>query len=89
MAVSHIVTSTGFECNIDSEVLNDFEMIDLVTEADDGNLLSINRLLNKMLGKEKKRLYDHLRNDDGRVPIDDMTRAVEEIFTSLNKEAKN
>lgn len=89
MAVNHIYTSTGFECDIDTEVLNDFEMLDLVTEADNGDIMALNKLINKMLGKEKDRLCDHLRNDAGRVPIDAMSREIEEIFGSLNKEAKN
>ena len=45
MAVNHICTSTGFECDIDSEVLNDFEMLDLVTEADNGDIMALNKMI--------------------------------------------
>ena len=74
--------STGFEFEIDDERLDDMEIVEVMAEID-GNPLLLPKLCNMILGEEqKRRLYDHLRTADGRVPIETMTNAVQEIFNS-------
>ena len=47
------------------------------------NPLLMPKLCKMLLGEEqKKRLYDHLRSEDGRVPIEATTNAIQEIFNS-------
>ena len=63
-------TSTGFEFDIEDERLDDMELVDIMAEIDENPLL-MPKLCKMLLGEEqKKRLYDHLRSDDGRVPIE-------------------
>lgn len=63
-------TSTGFEYEIADEATNDAELLDELIEAEDGNVISMRRAMDRLLGKEQmKRLYEHLRNGHGRVPI--------------------
>ena len=45
----------------------------------------MSRLVVKLLGKDgKKRLYDHLRTEDGRVPASAVESAIMELFQSIN-----
>jgi hypothetical protein len=38
-----------------------------------------------MLGKDqKKKLYDHVRTDDGRVPVEKLSTEIQEIFEASN-----
>ena len=75
-------TSTGFEVDIEDERLDDMELVDIMAEIDENPLL-MPKLCKMLLGDEqKKRLYDHLRSEDGRVPIEATTNAIQEIFNS-------
>lgn len=75
-------TSTGFEFDIEDERLDDMELVDIMAEIDENPLL-MSKLCKMLLGEEqKKRLYDHLRSEDGRVPIEATTNAIQEIFNS-------
>ena len=75
-------TTTGFEFDIEDERLDDMELVDIMAEIDETPLL-MPKLCKMLLGEEqKKRLYDHLRSEDGRVPIEATTNAIQEIFNS-------
>ena len=84
-----IKLANGFEYSIDDSVLDDMEFVDLLADTED-DPLKIGRVALMLLGKEqKKNLYDHLRTDDGRVPVTSMNDAIEKIFNALGDEAKN
>lgn len=74
-------TASGFSFSISDEAANDMELFDLFAEADQ-NPLALPPLINRLLGTEqKKRLYDHLRNENGIVPID---KVGDELLEMLN-----
>lgn len=82
-------TKTGFEFEYNELRLDDMEFIELVAQAD-SNVTVLPKLLNMVLGEEqKKRLYDHLRVEDGRVPTQALADAVEEIFEAAGDQVKN
>jgi hypothetical protein len=84
-----IKLENGFECTINTDVLDDMEFVDLLADTED-DPLKIGRVALMLLGKEqKKNLYDHLRTDDGRVPVTSMNDAIEKIFNALGDDAKN
>lgn len=84
-----IKLENGFVCTINTDVLDDMEFVDLLADTED-DPLKIGRVALMLLGKEqKKNLYDHLRTDDGRVPVTSMNDAIEKIFNALGDEAKN
>lgn len=87
MAIKHIKTSTGFECEIDDECLDDMELFDAVADLEAGNNLALPRVIAKICGDNKKALYDHCRLESGRVPTKAIADEVNEIFNALN--AKN
>ena len=86
---THIVTATGFECDIDEEALDDMELLEDVIALDSGNVLVMPRVLSKMLSPEDKaRLYDHIRTDSGRVPTKAFAAELGSIFDSLKNKKK-
>ena len=63
-----VITKSGFECLVDKKQMDDMELVDKIAEADAGNPLAVSAVIEKVLGKEQKaKLYNHLRNEDGRV----------------------
>ena len=75
-----VKTATGFECEINKDTMNDMEVLDLVVRIDEGDALAYSPFLTKLLGKDKARLYDHVREEDGRVPIEKVAAEVGEIL---------
>ena len=83
------ILTCGFEFDIPEENLDNMELIDALSEVTDDNQLAISKVAILMLGKkQKKKLYDYLRNEKGRVPIKDATDALIEIL-NFNQKGKN
>ena len=81
-------TASGFSFSISDEAANDMELFDLFAEADQ-NPLALPPLINRLLGTEqKKRLYDHLRNENGIVPIDKVGDELLEMLTGSGAAGK-
>lgn len=85
-------TPHGFKFEIDSDVIRDMEIIDALAELDT-NPLSISFASRKILGADqRKKLYDAIRTEDGRVPEDifaeEFTFIIQAIG-SAGEEAKN
>ena len=77
----------GFEYEVDENVLDDMEMLDALAEARGEDPLQINVVSKKLLGVEqRKRLYDHLRDETGRVPIEAATEAITDIMLDIGDE---
>ena len=82
--------ANGFEYEVDEMVLDDMELLDAVAEAQDENPLKISQVITMVLGKEQKRhLYDHIRNENGRVPTAAAIDAIMELFEALGDDGKN
>lgn len=82
--MKHIKTPTGFEIDIDEKSLDDMELLDLIAELMDGNSLKLPKILNKVCGEEgKKRLYEHCRDESGRVPSETISKELTDIFEEL------
>lgn len=80
----------GFNYEVDENCLDNMELVDAMAEAEAGNPLRFSQATLLLLGKDqKKALYDHLRKDDGRVPIQDVSDAFEEILQDLGEQGKN
>ena len=83
-------TSTGFEVTIDDDVFDDIELVEQLAVIDGGDRAQFPLVLERVLGKEqKKALYDHLRNEKGRVSIAAAMQAFGEIFESVGATGKN
>lgn len=85
--IKEITTKSGFKTSLDPKVLDNMELVDALSQANDDGI-SIVKVANMLLGADdKRRLYDHLRTDDGRVPMEPFMAEIEEILNSIG--AKN
>ena len=85
--IKEITTKSGFKISMNPDVTDNMELVDALAQANDDGI-SIVKVANMLLGEDdKRRLYDHLRTDDGRVPMEPFMTEIEEILNSLG--AKN
>jgi len=85
-------TESGFKFQIDPEDVNDIEFLERLGIAFNDDITKVPGILTEILGADqRKRLYDHLRNERGKVPIDAVMDEFGEILTIANesKEGKN
>lgn len=82
--------SNGFEFEINEEDLDDYEVLELVSDAELNPLLSP-KLIERFLGREQKnKLLNHIKEKTGkkRVTVSEMGEAFTEILTK-SQELKN
>ena len=83
------VTATGFEFEIEDEVLDDYELLEVLTDIDSGDLTVVPKMVEMLLGSEqKKKLKEHVRSIAGRVSTKAMMDEVALILSS-NSDLKN
>lgn len=74
-------TKSGFAYTLRDGFVDDMELLEMLTEMDDGNMSVLPKVLTRMFGDDQKRkLYDHCRTDDGRVPMTAVAEEVAQIF---------
>lgn len=77
-------TKTGFEAEVSEEALDNMELIDALAEMEDGSIRALRRALHILVGEDStRRLYDHLRTPDGRVPVSELCDALKELIDSV------
>ena len=82
-------TSTGFAYGVEEDVLDDYELLELMCEADKGKGGAWLEVTEKLLGKKQKEdLKEHVRNEKGKVSAKRMVEEVLEILNA-NREGKN
>lgn len=81
-------TKSGFKFSVDADAVKDMEFLELVGEAED-NPTKLGKMYECLLGKDqKKKLYDHVRNKNGRVPIDQVKAESDDIFDAINNDGE-
>ena len=81
-------TDTGFEFEISASVGDDWELLELISEAET-NPLAVIQILNKIFNKEQvNSLKEHVRDDNGVVSTTKLMSEVTNIFTKAG-ELKN
>ena len=87
---THVKTSTGLEIDIDQAACDDVELLDALYDLQkNSNPLAIAKVLRQLLTPEAKTaLFDHVRNPEGRVPIEPLSAEVTEILGALNAKKK-
>ena len=83
-----ITTASGFTFDIDESRMNDMELFDALVAFQSGDSTAMPVVVGKVMGADKKRLYDHLRAENGTVPVDKVAAEVLEIMQQL-RGAKN
>ena len=81
-------TSSGFEYEISKARLENYELIEALSEVDENPLL-LPKTVNLLLGKDQTiKLKDHLRDSDGLVSSEKLSNEIMEIFQNQS-ETKN
>lgn len=84
MSVIHVKTTSGFECDVNGDVLDDIEVLDYLAAIEGGEVMKYPKLLSKLFAPEvKKALYDHVRTEDGRVPYAAFDAEITDIFNAI------
>lgn len=76
-------TNTGFKFEIKDEVLDDYELLEYLVDADNGNNMAFFNAINMILDKNQKNdLKEHLRKIHGRVPASAMFAEIADIMNA-------
>lgn len=80
----------GFKFDVDPEILDDMELIDALAKVQGEDATAISVVVQKIFGEDQRQaLYDSVRTDTGRVPVQSVVNAVVEIFEALGEAGKN
>lgn len=83
-------TKSGFNYSIDENILDDMELIDAMAAAQGEDPTQISTVVLKIFGEDqRKKLYNHCRTKDGRVPVTDVANIITEIIESIGDDGKN
>ena len=83
--MKHIVTDSGFEVDIDEQVLDDMELFDALVEFQAGDATLLPFIVKRIFGAKKQALYDHCRDlETGRVPTMAVSAEITEIFEKMD-----
>lgn len=93
VAVEYIegVTQSGFNFKVDPEVVKDMAFVELAAAAQK-NPVKYPEFIGFILGEaQKEKLYEHVKKDNGRIPLDDVNTELKEILEKVNQaeETKN
>lgn len=83
-----IELENGFKCTIETNALDDMELVEMLADIEENPLL-MGKVVRKVFGDEKDKLYKFLKTKDGRVPIEKVGDAIEQAFNALGEDAKN
>lgn len=88
--MTNIKLSCGFEAEVDEESINDVEMLENLNDLKEGDATAFIRIL-KLFGMEKddrNSLYQAIKGENRRAPIDKLMDQITEIFGQLNSKKK-
>ena len=85
--VKRITLQNGFKCSIDDQRLDDMELLEDLVEVDEGNILKLPAVIDKILGVEqKKKLYNKLRDKKtGIVSSEVVAEAFQELMERMSE----
>lgn len=77
-------TRSGFEIELSEDFLDDDELMRDLIAVEDNDLRAMLRLEDRFFRKEDlARLYDHLRDENGKVPMSAVQNTIGELLTSI------
>ena len=78
-------TKSGFKFEISERRLNNYELLELIGEVDEGQGQVFPKVVKLLFGDEQAKVFkDHLREEDGIVPNDKMADEIKSVFESVN-----
>ena len=86
----NVTLKDGFVLEVADDAADNMELVDALADTQDEDPLAMSRVCLLVLGKtQRKALYDHLRCEDGRVPVAAVNDVLTEIFAALGGAGKN
>lgn len=83
-------TASGFAFEVADTVLDNMELLDALADASENDPLAVSRVVRMVLGDaQRKQLYDHLRAEDGRVPVASVNQELVDIINAFGSDGKN
>ena len=82
-------TRSGFAFEVADGIANDMELFEALCDLDNGDTTAVVPVCRKVLGAQKKALYDHLRDENGRVPIDKVAEEIADILSAAKDGKKS
>lgn len=85
-----IKLENGLELEVNEANLNNMELVDALAEMEENEAIATSKAVKLAIGAEnRKKLYNHLRDENGNVPIEQVMKNFEEILNKLGDNAKN
>lgn len=82
-------TSSGFAYALPENAIDNMDLVDALADAANNDPLAVSRVCRLFLSEElRRRLYEHLRTEDGRVPIAAITNELGEMFAAYGEAGK-
>lgn len=79
-------TTTGFEFELEDDVLDDYELLEVLHKVDNGEESYVVDMVDMLLGEEqKKRLKEHIKKTHKKVSATQMMAEIAEIFNATQK----
>lgn len=83
------ITKSGFAFELNENVMDNMELVDILAAGKE-DALAVSKIARCVLDDDqRKRLYEHHRGDDGRVPFTAVREDIAEMFLAFGKPGKN
>lgn len=83
-------TKSGFKFEIQEEIFDDYELLETLVDADNGDNMAIFQAIDMILdGAQKDKMKEHVRNEKGRVPASAMVKELMDIMEASNAGKKS
>lgn len=83
-----IELKNGFQCTIDPEDMDDYELFEQVAEIDAGNKTLVPAVVRRLIGAEKHNELKEYVRKDGKVSATAMMEQIAEIFEQIRESKK-
>ena len=80
-----VTTVTGTVLSIDEECFDDIELLEALVSIEKGDVSLLPASVDRIFGEEKKRFYDSLRNEKGRVSVTAVMEEIKHIVGELGR----
>lgn len=83
-------TPSGFKFEISERRLNNYELLELISEVDEGNGQAFPKVLKLLFGEEQAKAFkDQLREEDGIIPNEKIADELKAIFETVQEVKKS
>lgn len=84
-----MVLANGFECSVDENALDDWELFESICAVDKGDMTALPAIVEAFLGADQKAgLIAHIKAQKGKAGVSDIASAVAEIINNLKAAKK-